>query len=368
MIPLNLNSRKSLLHYVPSSLVSAFSDDGVTVSWSNPFEERYTGTAEIDQLYRAKVSVLDESFIRNVEDADIGFGQQLDRLRKGDFGFLYDEDNSVRVNLLFLMKRTDRYLFGNMSDAEAFHLVDLAGMCKGSSFHTRLNNAYCIMRSMLLTKEFGSAVTDEMLMLRFDAVLLHAPEGSSFILGASPMNLINPFFSHRHPQYEDGEEYDLAGACFVLPLSPSLSLCLYDSDIYRLKRKNGVAVLSPGDVGILNMIQIYNGGNENGFVYRGDKGSIVDTILRFGGIGVRDIRKKRGENDCYPFDTDLSFLLVKAESEEKFSSLKSNPVDSFVSDSEKYRKGFVERIARDPSSLKKEMHDRYVYACDYLFE
>ena len=365
---LNFNSRKSLFHYVPSSLVSAWSDNGVTVSWSNPFEERYTGAAETDQLYRAKVSILEENFISNVEEADISFAQQLDRFRNGDFDFLYDEDNSVRVNLLFLMKRSDRYIFGNMSETDAFHLVDLTDKCKGSSFQTRLKNAYSIMRFVLLMKEFASSVADEILMLRFDSVLLPVPEGSSFILGASPMNMINPFFSHRHPQYEEGEEYDLSGACFILPLSPSLSLCLYDSDIYRLKRKNGEAVLSPHDVEILNMIQIYNGGKDDGFVYKGDRGSIVDTILRFGGIGVRDIRENRGEKDSYPFDTDLSFLQVKAEAEEKFSSFRSNPVDRFVSDSEKYRKEIIERISDDPAAYKEEMHKRYVYARDYLFE
>ncbi len=52
---------------------------------------------------------------RKFESMDGLFSDEMKKLRNGDFGYLYDEDNSGRLNLLFLLMRTESYFRLNIS-------------------------------------------------------------------------------------------------------------------------------------------------------------------------------------------------------------------------------------------------------------
>lgn len=261
--------------------------------------------------------------------------------------------------------RTESYFRLNISPEDFLSLLSNDGAPTGRRGRISFGSKYSLMYFRFLLNRFIDACHDELTLMLLEPVLLSSPDESPFILGPCPMNLVNPFFSRRHPLYEDGKCYDLIGTCLVLPLSPTLSLCLYDPDIYRFRKKNGVVRLSSHDVDILNMIQIYNGGKTDGFVYTGDRGRIVDTILRFGGPGVRS---ECGMYDEYPFDTDLSCCFVRAESEEDFSSLREKKIPDFVTDFRKYSNDFIDRVNADMTKYGVEKHRRYVYAYNCLFE
>ncbi len=358
-------TEKYRYHFVDSNLVSGWSDDGGHVSWVNPFNEEEDECAEIASLFWTYIDTpekLLEDFISSMQNL---FSSYLRDMKEGDFDFFFQDEIPGRASLLYQLKRADSYM--RTSVEERGRLIDLLENDdeeEGDS--TKISEEAALnIKSHYLLFIFSKIFEKSIFLMRLDPVLLHAPEGSSFILGSSPMNIINPFFSGRHPEGNEGYEEELRGACLIMPLNPAVALCLYDPNIYKFRRKGGKCLLTEHDVDVLNMIQIYNGGTEYGFVYKGCGDIVRNSICRTGDTARLKISQ---HDDSYPFSTELSVCLVKAEAEDNFSSYYDEPVSPFVEEMEKYNVTFNFRLAAEESDYRKESHRRFVFAYNYLFE
>ncbi len=358
-------TEKYRYHFVDSNLVSGWSDDGVHVSWLNPFREEEDESAEIGNLFWTYIGTpekLLEDFISSMPNL---FSFFLGKMKEGDFDFFFEDEITGRASLLYQLKSADSYIRTSFEERE--RLIDLfENDDEVESDSTKISEEAALeIKSHYLLFIFSKIFENSIFLMRLDPVLLHAPEGSSFILGSSPMNIINPFFSERHPEGFVGYEEELRGACLIMPLSPSWALCLYDPNIYKFRRKSGKCLLTDHDVDVLNMIQIYNGGTEYGFVYKGCGDIVRNSVCR-----TEDTSRLKNSRhfDSYPFSTDLSVCFVKAEAEDNFSSYYDEPVSPFVEEMEKYNVSFNFRLAAEDSDYRKESHRRFVYAYNYLFE
>lgn len=351
-------------YFVDSNLVSQWSDDGVHVSWLDPMSGEAEEKAEIGSLFWSRIGE-DEQMDDFISSLDSLFSSYLECIKKENFNFFFTENNSGRGTLLFQMYRSDSYL------REEIPEKDNPGDFVHSAISLTPEVVEQIIERCLLNKVyhflklFTSLFDDALLLLRLEPVLLHAPEGSSFILGSKAMNIINPFLGSRHPSTEEESTTDLYGACLVMPVSPSDALCLYDPVIYKLRKKGGKCVLTSHDVDILNKVQIYNGEDRCGYVYKGDGSAVKELISSFEDTVECD---NDFDNDCYPFDTELSCLQILLEAEENFSSYYERPVSKFVEEMKEFNIGYKKRIHAPGDDREKEMHRRYVHAHNLLFK
>lgn len=358
-------TEKYSYQFVDSNLMAGWSDDGTHVSWMNPFTGEETPGAEIENLFRTLIEKPDEITEDFISTLNRIFFYYLRDMRNGDFDFFFKEETSGRASLLYQFRRADDYIRSSASERKRLYDLlenddeDGSGRPEISEENALKIKSHYI--SLMPTRIFEQSL----LLLRLDPVLLHAPEGNSFILGPCPMNIINPYFSGRHPEGSEGYEEELCGACLIMPVTPTTAFCLYDPDIYRFRKKGGKCMLTPHDVDVLNMIQIYNGGKDYGFVYKGDGDNLRSAIGR---LGNHDDWKNYEESDSYPFATDLSLCLVKAGAEENFSSYYDDPYAKFVQEMQKYDQDSFARKLTPEYDYGKERHRRFVFAHNYLFE
>ncbi len=77
----------------------------------------------MDELCWSSVIYPNPDLKRKFESMDGLFSDEMKKLRNGDFGYLYDEDNSGRLNLLFLLLRTESYFRLNISPEDFLSLL-----------------------------------------------------------------------------------------------------------------------------------------------------------------------------------------------------------------------------------------------------
>ncbi len=358
-------AEKNRYNFVDRNLLSGWSEDGVHVQLMNPFTGEEEENAEIGNLYQTDIEFphnLLEEFVSSMDDI---FPLFLKDMKEDDFSFLYDDNMTGRSSLLFQLKRADIYIRAVMSEGSLLSDL-LEDNDEDDSEKTGLSEkVVCSIKGFYLLGKMSSIFDDSFLLMRFDPVLLHAPEGSSFILGPSPMNIMNPFFERRHPEENEVNEYLLSGACLIMPLSPSTALCLYDHDIYKVRKRGGRCLLTPQDVNVLNMIQLYNGGRNYGYVHKGGWNIEYEEIER--AVDHSQVTCSP-YNDSYPFNTELSCLFIQADVEEHFSFFYDKPVPAFVKDMQKYNDEFNNRVNASDADYEKERRRRFVYAYNYLFE
>lgn len=99
--------------------------------------------------------------------------------------------------------------------------------------------------------------------------MLYAPKGRNFVFGATPVNVINPYFEKHFVKFSNIDKYFiLKGNVMILPVSPTSSLCLYDPDVYDFTAEDEKTVLSESDMDALNKLQIFTSEIDGGIVCR----------------------------------------------------------------------------------------------------
>ncbi len=80
-------------------------------------------------------------------------------------------------------------------------------------------------------------------------ILLEAQIGSSFVLGCTPLVVMN-FFTD--PMEEPDVAFFHNGAVLYIPISPQYAVCLYDSFVYKPKKTDGRILLTKDEVFDIN--------------------------------------------------------------------------------------------------------------------
>lgn len=300
--------------YVPQSLVRNWAEDGRNVAWSNPATGDNVPSGNITGFFHSSIAA--SPLLEAVADIDAMLTGMFREFLKGDFSSITSGDAfSGREALVFLLLR---------SPVTASYMEDgtdvpkkPSGMTE-SDYRARIRTAD-VVAALEHSTYIGLAIRD------LSPVLLKAPSDRSFVIGASPLSVINPYFEERHPVINlPRDPFILWGSVLVLPLSPSYSLCLYDSETYSVSySENGICPLSSADTEILNAVQIFNSGRDGGVVFTGD-GRAVHALENKGFF------RKTGPVDIYPFGASLSAFCVRSSASDSFRRRCCSPVRDYV--------------------------------------
>lgn len=265
--------------YVNHDLLSAWSSDGVNVDWYNPVDRVSTQKTKIESLYYFDFKGGFRSFsVMQIERTDINFRHVLSFLRDGDNMLVRKRGDFVARNaFLFQYLRTPNFFKEDYSKCMGRKTLPFLSRFKGRSYFTDVEEDFVVLKGHLAAMS-DFALTSALESMDLEAALLHAPEGKSFVVGPNPVSTFNPFFEKRFAVTKmDDKAYDLYGSVMILPVSPSLSVMLYDDSIYSLSSPDNI-VLSPEDVDLLNVAQIYNADIDGGVVYSGLDTSYLDSL------------------------------------------------------------------------------------------
>ena len=91
-------------------------------------------------------------------------------------------------------------------------------------------------------------------LLDLEAVLVSAPEGSSFLLSDAPLFLCDPAFGPEELLTQ--RPYTANGTILFMPVSPKYAVAAYDSFVYKPLKTEGKIVLSKDDVDEFNSCSV----------------------------------------------------------------------------------------------------------------
>ncbi len=352
-------------HYVHKDLLKAWSDDGVHVNWINPFNGERVDGGRTDRFFWKWTYDLEGCLKEQIKMADEVFGVCLKYFEKGLFNTFFLEKPYLRFSFLFSYLRTPAYRICSMSDKERLEEFDeyFKELSSGNFDFRRKSDVIIRRYSEYLIKAYNIAFTEEITLLDLVPVLLYAPAGRSFVIGGSPVGVINPFYHGReskdHPQFS----FSRNGTVFVLPISPDVTFCLYDPSVYRPRKKNGKCILSKEDVDFLNAVQIFNGEGRNGVVYDCD----ADYVLSLCSSSFIKCREdfKCSDLDYYPFRNTLSGLGIRTQAEDAYPEYADDSVREYFKSVMNYsdRMGDV-----NEDDFEEMNHKRYVMAHNLVFE
>ena len=315
-------------HYVSQALVSNWSEDGKHASWYEPTEDRSIKKGGISRYFHENLTDLTPEYELTLDRIDIFFSGLVKTFLDGDFDDFKEKDlMSAREIMMFQLLRTPSGVF---SPGKMISKLTYGTMMSGSGMTKKERKE--MMRTEEITDALNQMIIYGIDILDMEAVLLKAPENSSFILGSVPVTQINPYFSEEEPDVLPGmQSFELWGAVLVLPLSPDSALCLYDPETYTPEEKDGVCVLTVKDMDMLNTAMLYNGGKEGGFIHTCGE-DYIDALMQ--DLDDDDFYRESFFGDLpheYPFETELSVLKVRKEAQKKIRERERSVIRPYIS-------------------------------------
>ncbi len=317
-------------YYVSQSLVKNWSKDGKHVAWFDPVEEKSIPDGEIEGYFHSNLIDTSKAMEDKLRRIDKYFDRIIQVFLDGDVDCLKSKDlMSPREILMFQMFQSPQAIFSEDK---------MISMIKSSLGISHKHTALKKVEEEARTEDVKKALSDMMMfgvdLLGMEAVIIDAPEDSSFLLGSFPFVLLNPYFASAEPEKVPAfPAFEYWGAIIVLPLSPKRAICLYDPDTYTLLREDGKVTLTEEDMDTLNSATLYNSDYKKGVIHVSEEDYINKL---YDNLPDKDFCRDRmnflGDNlDEYPFSTNLSFLLVKEEAEKELKKREKDFLRPFVS-------------------------------------
>ena len=355
------NEMAERYNFISRDLIREWSEDGERVSWCNPSRKESKRNCSPEDLF-----FFDYPYIpgkETIKRYESYMRLTISMLKSGNVSSFRSENVAARDAVLFQYMRTPTYHkldfahYGKPGD------VAYLNRYRGYDFFSEEDD-YNLSVGFMEEKILPWIEELSLSLLDLEPVLLHAPEGKSFILGAHPVNILNPFFEKRFVKFSYAYKlYDICGAVVVMPVTPSLALCLIDRNIYGMRVKGNDIVLTGNDVDLLNMVQLYNADRDGGVVYKGDEEYLYSLTKKLGSTPYRDaIMWQKGY--AFPFEVSLSFFEVKDGAQKLLSKFIKNPIRPFVVAMSSYFEG--NRNVSSENNLIEKIQKSYNYAENVL--
>lgn len=317
---------KTRNYYVHRTLQKQWRDEDGTIKLYNVYGKKtvkgknpiffYDNLIGLKELVRECLENLDKVFDFLMESYFL----------KGNSEHVLDSYGLSYMAILLQLLRTDEYRFHHENVMEKIERLKTSTLFSGGYDYRKEEENAARLRSEYIDEVIANIYGDSLYIYDLRTAYLDAPPGKFFILGSSPMAIINPYIEGRYFT-TDCPRYDLSGAVILLPLTPTTTLCLYDEAIYKMRTRNGRVQLNESDVDILNRIQLYNG-DENKIIYKGSEEDIRSIVKKLDGDKRDPFSYNR--DDEYPFSIELSCLSIKAHAEEEYEKITSEPQRDFV--------------------------------------
>ncbi len=314
-------------YYVSQSLVKNWSKDGKHVAWFDPIKKKSIPNGGKGRYFHSNLIDIEQEMKEMLEKIDEYFESIVQVFLNGEVDCLKAHTPiSSREILMFQLLQAPQAFFSEEK------MITMIKSSLGFSFYDSRKEAEEEARTENITTALSDMMTFGVDILDMEAVILDAPEGSSFLLGSFPFALLNPYFASAHPPKDPAlPAFDFWGAIIVLPLSPKMAICLYDPDTYTLLAEDGKAVLTEEDMNVLNSAALYNSGENGGVIHISGEEYINKLYYSLPNDDFyRDIYL--GDTlDEYPFPTNLSILKVKEEAEKELKKREQGLLRPFVS-------------------------------------
>lgn len=315
-------------NYVNHNLIALWSDDEECVKWYNPVDKKGDENKKIDSLHNFIFNDYNTFVPMQVGYIDDCFDTLLDVVSSGNVSIM--DSYPVRNAFLFQYLRNPSFYKRDYSKCTGEKALKFLNRFKGRSYFLDVET------DLHLTKDYLRFIADmspkaAVEILDLKAVLLRAPEGSSFILGSDPLMALNPYFEKRFAKTKlEDRTYDLTGVAMVLPVTPDISVMLYDDGVYDINSTERSLVLSKDDVDIINKVEMYNSDIDGGVVYKDVDREYLDD-LSFS-LGVSRYRAGYGwfTETRYPFTTLLSVLSIRKSAADNIAKNAKAPVRDYV--------------------------------------
>lgn len=331
--------------YVPERLIREWADDSGNVLWYNPFNRNYK-TGKSKDFFRDKITGLAEDEIEYMKMLDdeissLGFLSDLTQ-----FNELQNEDPIHRSSVLFSYMRTPSYqLYSEGIDGSMVNLKGGRVVPDG-----RRSGKY-------MSKLLQIIASGELSIMDLTCTTVYSYH-RRFLLPSSPLNMINPYLGDNLAgDSVNLNPFILKGAFFILPASPDNICVIYDKSVYRLL--TGEGRLSDKDVDTINMIGLYNGGEDGGVVCKQWEDGYVDLLVEKMDGRVRG-RETYTRLDTYPFSTGLSFIRCYSDAEKEREENTASPVRKLAAELQKYDEKKMKNVTE--ADYEKKMHKRYLFA------
>ncbi len=347
-------------YFVSQTLTKAWMNSDGKVSSYSPIKEKTT-TGNPTRFYHR--NLLDESDILPsvLDNLDRQFNTLTNHFKTGDYKHLFAPSIGIYSSILLQYERTPFYKGIHETFGEKLgNLANSTFLNGGYNWRKQKENGEKEDAEFLLNK-IGTIYYEEMFIYDLERVYLHAPEGTTFLLGPNPMNLVNPLMEEKYIPY-DKNRYELYGTMIIWPITPTIAVCLYDYSSYVIRQKKGVVELTKNDVDLINRVQIYNSKFSDDFVYAGDNEKTVKKLKK---KQESRLWLSYNDEDKYPFSVDFSFVGIKADIYSNYAAIEEDPRREFVRDIQ----AFDDENLRGASEndLPQILPRRFAFANDKIF-
>ena len=314
-------------YYVNRDIIRGWSEDGKSVMWCNPVKGEEGKSVDVESLYYLELSYFPEDTADLIEKIEEYSRALITELRSGEKTKLDMVDTDQREPFFFEYLRALSSFKTGYARYMGEKVLKLMNEYKGLDYYTVIEPALTtVIDNLQNSAEYGPLFSLPIIDLK--SRILYAPEGKSFIVGATPINVINPYFEKKFVKYSNEDRPTvLKGTIMILPLSPEKSVCLYDSAIYEFKEEDEAkTVISEGDVDLLNRLQIFTSEIDGGVVYSGDMERYIRKLTQSFASKPYRTGYEWLRADKYPFETMLSVLKVKDEARKELSRNVKEPL------------------------------------------
>lgn len=239
----------TLMEYIPHEIVAGWSDDGENIKYLDLDKIDEVSECGIDDLF-LEYFIIDCAHTSNeTEESLFSLTREcINRLKNGDTKVLEEEKHRWAFLIasqyflypfspggieIYMKRNSDKIRKAESEEA----LMELAS--KEYERTRKLSERY--------HSEFISIVTG-MYLWDLKTTLLYAPETSSFALGEAPLVMMN-YFNNTDTYFNP---FSYHGVILILPITPKMAVCFYDSEVYKVKKTEGRALLADEDVDVIN--------------------------------------------------------------------------------------------------------------------
>ncbi len=347
-------------YYVSQTLTRAWMNkDGKVFSYSPGRDKTTIGnpTRFFHRNLRDDSDILFDVF----KKLDNQFESMTQHFKTGDYKHLFAPTAGIYSAIILQYERTPFYKSLHETFEEKVGKLSKSTLLNGGHDLKSVKENSEKEDAEFLLKKIGTIYYEEMYIYDLERVYLHAPEGTSFILGPNPVNIINPLMEDDYIAYKKNR-YELFGVMIIWPMTPTVAVCLYDYSSYVLKNRNGRVELNSDDVEIINKIQIYNSKFSDEFVYTGDNEKTIKSLHKTNGFRLPF---SYNDEDRYPFGTSMSFIGIKADMYSEYSLIKEDPRRIFVRDIQAFDDENLRGVRE--SDVERVLPRRFAFANDKIF-
>lgn len=290
-------------HYVPQFLLRHFSCDTTRIKRINIFDINRSAVRNqsIEKVFSQNYFYDKDNRVENFinENIEAPASRVIDEIANGNFNVIDTESSVLHRFILSLFYRTPEAVeraskfVNSQLESGVRELLNLNGFDPKAG-----EGSFKFRRDRLASLLTVQGTLDSIILEDLKYHIIKNETQLEFYISDHPVFIYN--WLYRNLEHPGVTSLTSLGLQIFLPLSPKLTLCLYDPKVYKYGQRNLVTCISDSnDVDTLNSFQIVNADSIIGFCKRESEtnlkhlyGKHKDTTLHQYESGVLSIRSE----------------------------------------------------------------------------